>query len=130
MKFTATILGCISNKKTYAAVKITADQFAHKRVIPLRKGTANQAELVALNYVLSAIKDDVDSDLNVVTSNVYVIQMTDKNAQGSFKITPEKNIELVQEMRNKLSARPRTTVKNDKKSGDLTELRADVKAFK
>ncbi len=131
MKLSATIYGCIADKKTYSAVKITGDKFTHKRVLSLTKGTANQAELMALNYVLSAIKPEFkDSDLEITTTNAYIMQMTSKNEQGGFKIAPEKNIELVQEVRKKLAAWPRATVVNDKKSQTLVELKMDVKALK
>jgi ribonuclease HI len=131
MKFSAAIYGCVADKKTYSAVKITADKYAHKRVLALTKGTANQAELLALNYVLSAVKPEFNSnELEVMTSSAYILQMTDKNAQGVFTVSPEKNLELVQEVRNKLAKWAHVTVMSDKKSLTLIELKADVKAFK
>lgn len=131
MRLSATIYGCVADKKTYCAVKMTGDKYSHQRVLQLTKGTANQAELVALNYVLSAVKSDFMGDeLEVTTSNAYVMQMTDKNDQGAFKISPEKNIELVQEVRGKLATWPHATVISNKKSVTLSELKEAVKAFK
>lgn len=130
MKFSATIYGCVADKKTYAAIKVTGDKFAHSRVLKLNKGTANQAELVALNYALSAVKPEFkNEEFEVATSNAYVLQMTGKNEQGAFKVSPEKNIELVQEIRNKLSAMPRVVVVS-KKGPALDELKEAVKAYK
>lgn len=131
MKFFTTIYGCVADKKTYSAIKITADKFTHKRVMMLTKGTANQAELLALNYALSAVKSEFNNDeLEVTTTNAYVLQMTNKNAQGVFTVSPEKNLELVQEVRDKLTKWPHVTIVSNKKSQVLVELKADVKAFK
>lgn len=131
MKFSATIYGCVADKKTYSAVKVTANKYTHKRVLMLAKGTANQAELFALNYILSSIKSEFNNDeLEITTSSAYIQQMTDKNAQGVFTVSPEKNLELVQEVRDKLVKWSHVTVVGDKKSLVLTELKADVQAFK
>lgn len=132
MKLAATIYGGIANKKTFAAIRMDSDKHKHTRILKLSKGTANQAELTALSYALSAIKPELRgiSDLEVTTSSAYVIQITSKNEQGAFTVSPEKNIELVQEVREKLGSFSSVTFTTDKKSLNLAQLKDIVKAYK
>lgn len=100
MRVTATIAASGKGLKSSCAVDIKCEGFTHSRVIPFTKATVNQAELFALGYVLASVKSDADAQFEITTFNTYVGRILDRDAQGQFAVTPEKNIELVKEVRD------------------------------
>lgn len=125
----ATIYGYIKGQKAVAAVNIVSGNFKHQRIIPLKQCTANQAELFALGYVMSAVKDESKKvQLTVTTTNPYVNQVMKRDPKtGGWMAKPEKNIELVQEVRSKVEKWALVTL-DDKKSEALDKLKVEAKA--
>lgn len=127
MKVVATIAAVGKGLKSACAVKITSDKFTHTRVLPFTKATVNQAELFALGYVLTAIKPELNNvDFEITTSNQYVGRILDRDAQGQYAVTPEKNIEQVKEIRDIAAIRPRITLLIEK-SEEVMNLRDMIK---
>jgi len=127
MKVVATIAAVAKSPRATAAVDITCEKFKHTRVIPFTKATANQAELFALGYVLASIKDEhEDVYFEVTTSNQYVSRILDKDKDGQYAVTPEKNIELVKEVRDLATKRPRVTL-FFAKAKEVNELKLLIK---
>lgn len=125
MKVVATIAAAGKGQKAACAVKITAGGFTHTRVIPFKKATVNQAELFALGYVLTAIKSGIqDAVFEVTTFNSYVGRILERNGDA-FVVTPEKNIELVKEIRD--LAVKRTVAVTTVKTDDVMALRDLIK---
>lgn len=125
----AIIYGYVKGQKAVAAVSIDAGKFKHQRVIPLKQCTANQAELFALGYVMSAVKKESQNvQLTITTTNPYVNQIMKRDPKtGGWMVKPEKNIELVTEVRSKVEGWALVTL-DDKKSEALDKLKTEAKA--
>lgn len=96
---TATINGfsAASNEHSAFAVHIKHGDVTHSRLVPLKKMTANQVELGAVQYVCQAtrLKDD---ELVINTTSRYLTQILGFE-NGQWKSTPKNNIELVNKVR-------------------------------
>jgi hypothetical protein len=125
MKVVATIAASGKGLKSSCAVDIKCEGFSHTRVIPFTKATVNQAELFALGYVLASVKD-ANAQFDITTFNTYVGRILDRDAQGQFAITPEKNIEQVKEVRD-LAGKRSVSLLVSKTIG-VTTLRETLKA--
>lgn len=110
MKVVATIAASGKGLKSSCAVDIQCGGFKHSRVIPFAKATVNQAELFALGYVLASIKTDLNVQFEITTFNTYVGRILEKDAQGQYVITPEKNIQQVNLVRELLGKWPASVV--------------------
>jgi hypothetical protein len=126
MRITATIAASGKGLKSACAVDIKCDKFTHARVIPFTKATVNQAELFALGYVLASVKPDVDAQFEITTFNTYVGRILERDAQGQFAVTPEKNIEQVKQVRE--LAGQRSVAITVEKTAAVTALRDTIKA--
>lgn len=127
MKVVATIAAVAKGSKATAAVDIKCEQFSHRRILPFTKATVNQAELFALGYVLASIKDEFeDVFFEVTTANQYVSSILDRDEHGQYAVTPEKNLELVKEVRDLATKRPRVTL-FFAKAKEVTDLRLIIK---
>jgi hypothetical protein len=126
MKVVATIAASGKGLKSACAVKIQCNGFTHTRVMPFAKATVNQAELFALGYVLASVKSDLEPTFEITSFNTYVGRILERDGQGQFAITPEKNIEQVKEIRD--LAGQNVVILNIEKTAQVTALREMIKS--
>lgn len=125
MKVTATIAAAGKGQKSSCAVSVTCGKYTHTRIIPFAKATVNQAELFALGYVIASVPDPA-AQFEITTFNTYVGRILDRDAQGQFAVTPEKNIEQVKAVRELANKRSISLIVS--RTAEVTALREAIKA--
>jgi len=124
------IYGYSNKGKIVFGVSLKYDKFEHKKVIRLKNGTINTAEIQAAEYALRAIKPEHrDMEININTCNAYVPRMLQKNDDNTYKSASEKNANEVAALR-KLTELFRSVKFNIEKSDVLEILQNEVKTAK
>ena len=129
MKVDAMIYGYNLKNKAGYGVDLSSGEYKHDRLIPLRAGTSNQAELHALEYVLSAVEKPETVELDIITCNPYIVRIVQRGEDGKYVVSPEKNVALVEAIRNKTGKWAKVVVRNDEKPEAFKNLQDKVRTF-
>ena len=94
-------LNSYSGKKYSAfAIILKKGNYLHKKAMPLKNVTKNEAEVIGLEYALSSIKEGFrNEDVSVYVTNSYLLKVLMQDDDGNWRITPKKNVETIDSLR-------------------------------
>jgi ribonuclease HI len=111
-------------------VGLKSGDFEHKRVMSLKDGSANAAELHAVEYALLAMDPSVrNANVIITTRNAYAPRMLAKDNSGEYKSKPEKNVDLIEAVRKTANLFEHLTVVSGK-TDLLDTVQAEVRGAK
>lgn len=93
------IYGYSSKTSIAFGVHLKCGDYEHQKVIKLKTGTTNVAELTALEYALKCLDNSNHYDITLDTCNAYAAKVLQKDNGGNYTMTPEKNVELIKNIR-------------------------------
>jgi ribonuclease HI len=127
MKIEGTVYGYSNNGKTAFGVMMECGDTKYEKIIALKSGNLNVAELHAAEYAFKCIANK-DSEVSIMTCNTYLKRMLDKNDEKQFKSKPEKNIDLVNAVRNAANEFKNLVI-NIGKSDSLRRIQESTRAL-
>jgi len=125
MKTTGCFYGYASKGKAAFGVWLQNNDAEYMKVIKLKSGTNNLAELHAIEYALKCIKDH-DSEVELESCNSYVPRLFEKSG-GTWKMKAERNVDMVKRARD-ASLDFKSVSVTMAKSELMTELQESVRS--
>lgn len=100
MNITGAIYGYATKSKVAFGIHVKFGKFEHIKIVELKSGTTNSAELAALEYAIKCIKQPQTYNIVLDTCNAYIPKTLHVDDNGHYTMTPEKNKELVETIRS------------------------------